>query len=306
MVMKTQYCVYLYGMVARSTLYILDKRFVFPKPDGYAEIKEKHQMLGGEAANTAVVLSSLGVKTIIDGNWIGYEHRDEVIGLLAQYDVDCSRLSAKKDYTGVEEIVFSDRRTRTVFGTYVNLLFTKKQWNTPNRRDIENADAVSLDPFFENESVEAAKLCNKLGKKYVTIDCRCESPVAENAHVIILSREFLNREYTDNEPIKILKKYQQHCRGLTIITAGKDDILFSGSRGNVETVTPYNVKTLDTCGAGDAFRAGIIMGLLQNKDDTDMIRFACAVAAIICTSFPGVLKSPSYTDVLHFIKEQKR
>ena len=61
--------VYSYGVVSSSTLYGL--RGAFPEPEGYAEINDVRYMTGGEAANSSVVLSRLGVRVKLDGNCLG-------------------------------------------------------------------------------------------------------------------------------------------------------------------------------------------------------------------------------------------
>jgi hypothetical protein len=55
--------VYLYGMITPSTVYILDEGFPFPQPNHYAEIKQYFSSVGGEAVNSAIMLSQLGITT---------------------------------------------------------------------------------------------------------------------------------------------------------------------------------------------------------------------------------------------------
>jgi sugar/nucleoside kinase (ribokinase family) len=52
--------VYAYGVIASSTLHLLSQPL--PQPDGYAEIAQIHFMTGGEALNSAIVLSRLGLR----------------------------------------------------------------------------------------------------------------------------------------------------------------------------------------------------------------------------------------------------
>ena len=49
--------VYLYGMISPSTVYILDKDSVFPRPNEYAEIKQSLNSIGGEAIHSVQVSS---------------------------------------------------------------------------------------------------------------------------------------------------------------------------------------------------------------------------------------------------------
>ncbi|HEX3047949.1 MAG TPA: PfkB family carbohydrate kinase, partial [Bacillota bacterium] len=53
-------------------------------------------------------------------------------------------------------------------------------------------------------------------------------------------------------------------------------------------------------GGGDSFRSGIIYGMLQGWPEEKTIDFACALAACVCMSFPGVLNSPSLEEVERF------
>ena len=61
--------VYSFGMVSSSTLYRISG--AFPAAEGYAEIDAKSYMTGGEATNSSIVLSRLGARVRLDGNWLG-------------------------------------------------------------------------------------------------------------------------------------------------------------------------------------------------------------------------------------------
>ena len=67
---------------------------------------------------------------------------------------------------------------------------------------------------------------------------------------------------------------------------------------------PYKIPPVDTTGGGDAFRAGVVYGMLKGWEDEKTIQFASAVAAIVCTRSPGVLNSPTYDEVIQFIEEK--
>ena len=113
--MKT-YDVYSFGVVSSSTLYSI--RGAFPAPEGYAEFDDVRHMTGGEAANSSIVLSRLGARVKLDGNWLGADNGGKrTIALLTDYGIDTSRLSPKVGYTSVQEVVFAAQGTRTIFGT---------------------------------------------------------------------------------------------------------------------------------------------------------------------------------------------
>ena len=69
------------------------------------------------------------------------------------------------------------------------------------------------------------------------------------------------------------------CRGLVAITYGsRGAALFAQGREVARAVAPA-ITPVDTTGAGDAFTAGLVVALLEQKAPADALRFACAVGA---------------------------
>jgi sugar/nucleoside kinase (ribokinase family) len=220
------YDVYLYGMISASTVHVLDRKYDFPKRNEYAEIKETMPSIGGEAVNSAIMLSKLGIKTKLDGNWINPDNAEKIFNLLEPFGIDISRLTRKQNY-GTEEVVITDKTSRTVFGNYAAFHSGKKQWNDAVEEDIQNAKIVSLDPYFKKESLIAAKLCVKNKKPYVTIDCKYDDFITQNAEAVIISHELRDQAYYDSNMEKIFEQYQNHCKGLIIFTFGSDELWYA-------------------------------------------------------------------------------
>ena len=297
--------VYLYGMISASRVYILDESFTFPESNQYAEIKKSIPSVGGEAANSAIMLSKLGIQTRLDGNWLNQNHSDVIIHILKPFGIDISRLSIKENF-GTEEMVITDKNSRTVFGNYAGFHSGMKQWNNPVEKDIQDALIVSLDPYFREESQNAAKMCVSLKKPYVTIDCRYDDYIAQNADAVIISHELRDQAYRGGNMMEIFEKYQANCKGLIVFTFGGDELWFARKGRKMKKYQPYQIKPLDTAGAGDSFRSGIIYGLLKSWDDETVIDFASAVSACVCLTTPHTLNAPGLDGVLRFMEENKR
>jgi len=296
--------VYLYGMISMSTVYVLDDDFLFPRPNEYAEIAKSVSSIGGEAANSAIMLSKLGIKTKLDGNWLSKKNAEKIRNILKPFHIDIIRLKTKQNY-GTEEIVITDKSTRTVFGNYASFHNGEKQWNTPQETDIQNATFVSLDPYFKNESLLAAELCVQNQKPYVTLDCRYDDFIAQNAEAVIISHELRDQAYGGENMVEIFQNYQKYCKGLIIFTFGSDELWYARSGQHINKFKPYVIKPVDTTGAGDSFRSGIIYGLLKSWDDRSIVDFASAVSACVCLTFPHTLNAPGLDGVLKFMEENK-
>jgi sugar/nucleoside kinase (ribokinase family) len=290
--------VYAYGVIAPSTL--VETAGQYPDEGGYAEIVAVHPSIGGEAAAGAHVLARLGVPVKLAGNRLPPQGA-AALAILETAGVDCSAV-AIDDQATVVEVIVATGLARTIFGTYEDLL-RRRAWNPPSRQDIANARIVMLDPFFGEESAQAAQWCVDAGVPYVTVDLVPDLPIAEHAEAIVVSDEFARRALPGATPEAIMAAYTKRCTGLIVFTQGGADILFA-RRGSPPTrLAPFAVDIVDTTGAGDAFRAGIAHGLLHGYDDTRSIRTASAIAAIVCQQAPGVVGSPTATDLEIFLTE---
>ncbi len=287
--------VYSYGVVSSSTLYRIAG--AFPKAQGYAEIEGVHYMTGGEATNSSIVLSRLGARVKLDGNWLGADQNGtRTRALLTDYGIDTSRLPPMENYEGVQEVVFAAEDTRTIFGTYVHLL-DNADWNEPQAEDITAAKVVCLDPFFAEQALRAAKIASGAGVPVVTVDCKTDSALLENTSAVVIAESFINENYSDRELEDLFREYQAATDGLVVFTFGDKPVWFGRKGEAVRFAKPPVIDPIDTTGGGDAFRAGVVYGFLQGWDDERIIRFSAAVAAIVCTRFPGVLDSPSLSEV---------
>ncbi len=200
----------------------------------------------------------------------------------------------------VIEIVFSAAGERTVFGTYGRML-EEQSWSGPSRDDIESSRIVCLDPFFGDASEQVAAWCRTDGVPYVTVDVSPDSMIASGAAAVVISEEYASRTIEATDPEDVLSEYLARCDGLVVYTQGDGPILSGrrdGARGRRGVV---GVEARDTTGAGDAFRAGVVYGMLRGFDDDRTLATASALAAMVCRTAPGVLGSPTESELDRFL-----
>lgn len=291
--------VYAYGVIAPSTLVVLEDDY--PPVGGYAEIAGVHPSFGGEAAGGAYVLARLGVDTRLDGNWLGTDRSsDEAIEMLSGAGVDCGSIVRSGDANAVREVVLSTSGARTVLGNYQHLLATGA-WNVPSEQDIRSSRIVCLDPFFDGASMQAAQWCVDADTPYVTVDVSPESEIARRADVLVISEEYATREFGSHDPHELLTTYTDQCGGLVVLTRGSEPLFYGRRGGRPREQVPFSVEARDTTGAGDSFRAGVIYSMLNGGDDEQLVRTGCAVAALVCERFPGVVNSPTERELSEFL-----
>ena len=265
------------------------------------------------------MLAQLGASVVLEGNWIGDTPACRgTLKFLESRGIDCSGLVVKPGYQGATEITISDGESRTVFGRYIDLLETTRQWEMPNVERIEQAQVVCVDPSFGEATLAVARAAKSAGKPLVTSDAPHESELAAFADAIAISGELMARDYpealeSDEEREKLFERYLDRCPGLVVFTAGSRPLWYSRGRGGAagpdrvppgerREMSPIPVEIVDSAGAGDSFRGGLIFGLLQRWSDDEMVCFASALASLICTTTPGCVNPPSLAQVSGFLK----
>jgi sugar/nucleoside kinase (ribokinase family) len=297
------YDVYIYGMTVYSTIHLLKGRY--PPADSYQEIQQTYLIPGGEGANAAIVLSSLGLHTRLDGCYLGEMTARPLTEYLTARGVDCSLLPYNGSFPGWRDLVLCDGESRTVFGWF-NAYFSdgSNRWTVPNEDAIRAARIAAIDPFFPGASQQAAALCVKHKVPYVTIDSRWDSEMASQAHGLVVSREFLQNAYPGADYAQLFEQYRAACTGLLVFTFGSQEMWLASPGEPRQSLAPYKVKVVDTLAAGDSFRAGIVYGLLTAMADADTVRFASALAAIVCTRFPSVYQPPTLAEIQALIGDR--
>ena len=293
---------YCYGMISPSTVYVLDEGFSFPRANSYAEIGRTLPSVGGEAANSAVILSKLGEHAVLDGTWVRKSYAPQVFGLLEPFGTDLSPVTVV-DEGGTEEIVIADGISRTVFGNYASYHSGPRQWNEPSREQIVSCDVAALDPYFRESSEAAARICVETGTPYVTLDAKHEDYLARHAAAIAISHELTDNAYPGCDMEALFAEYLEVCGGLVIFTFGEDDLWYGRKGGKKNSFKPFPIEPIDTTGAGDSFRGALAYGLAKGYSDEETVRFASAVAARVCLSMPHALNGPDLDEVLAFLRD---
>lgn len=311
--------VYCFGHVSTGVILRIKDRF--PKPDGYGEVVETLENHSGEATGSALVLARFGASVAIEGNWIGDTPQcRRTLEFLRSRGIDCSGLVVKPGYQGVNEIVVSDGESRTVFGRYCDLLFTTPQWEQPSAERIRAARIVCVDPAFGDTTLFVARTAKAAGKPLVTCDARADSELARLADVVAVSGEMMAREYPAvlTDPAareRLFAEYLERCSGLVVFTAGSRPLWYGRGRTSESKpgwaapgvrceLAPFPVEVVDSAGAGDSFRGGLIYGMLRGWRDEDTVRFASAVGSLICTTAPGCVNPPTLERVRAFLAER--
>ena len=260
--------IYLYGQILRSNCFLL--KGAYPQEDTYGEIEMQYQVSGGETANAATVLCSLGCSVKMSGPFMGRKTMPFMQEFYAGKACDLSSLDYDETFDGLEDNVIIAQSGRTVLGRFQAFYADPiHRWSMPRREDIAQAKAATIDPYFGEATQKAAEYCHELNVPYVAIDCDYDSDLHRWSAVNVVSNEFYREHYAQEERDEVLRKYMENSEGLTIFTLG----------------------------AGDTFKAGCTYALWAGMSDDELVAFAAACSGVACTRFPLPLNPPTMEDV---------
>ena len=265
------------------------ERAAFPTGDSYH--------IGGAAANSAVWLACWGVATRLLGNAIGADDLGgRLLAWLRRYpQLDLRFLQVREGVrTPFCRILVTPDAERTI------LVFGYRQTPiTPlSSQALQGARFLLLDLYGGAERLAAARLARELGVGVVVSDVlQPDHPVLPLTDIAILSGAYLRESLPSVEVRQHARRLQAVSGGVVIVTDGPRPVHCLDRQRRELTLTPPPVQPLDTTGAGDAFRAGLVYGLLQGWDLAASLALAAAAGALKVTCLGGASQVPPLEQV---------
>jgi len=173
---------------------------------------------------------------------------------------------------------------------------------------LRGADFLLLDGVMKDISLFSAQEARKAGVP-VMLDAgktREWMPgLARLCDYVVASEEFARDMlgWRDDPGSFGQEVRKQGFRTATITLGSRGSVTFAGDA--IIRCPAFVVDVVDTTGAGDAFHAGYLYGLLQKWPLEDTVRFASAVAALKCRKVGARAGIPTLSDVQRFLQEQR-
>jgi sugar/nucleoside kinase (ribokinase family) len=254
----------------------------FPAPDTTA-IMRMHPKAGpgGSANNVAHNLRKLGFSSGLVANIGNDRHGRFLLEEMKESKVDSFQVKVFRGMTGLSVIIIDAKGE-------VRIL---EDLGVADRRRAIDPDYIRGAKFLHMSGCgismleSASKLAYKAGIPISFDPGRFASRFGEKRLSSVLSCcDFLiiNRKelfaMTGSREEKAAERLARKYGLVSIIKQGASNIIVK-TRDESFLVEPFNVKPVDTLGAGDAFCAGFIAGICEKKSLFESVRFANAVAA---------------------------
>jgi sugar/nucleoside kinase (ribokinase family) len=262
---------------------------VFPTSDSY------HR--GGAASNTAVWLAALGVRVKLMGNMIGRDPYGDLImeGLRRYSNID---LSLVEQHEGVTTPF--TRAIVTPDGERSFLIFWYPQAPKTHltKEMLNGIRYLALDLYGGPERLDTARLAFESGVSTAIGDVIWpDHPALPFTSIATNSGPYIRQHYPGVDIRQHARNLQSISRGIVITTDGPALVHALDAQGNGFLIQPPTVTAVDATGAGDAFRAGLLYGLLRGFDLPRSLCWAVAAGSLKVKNLGAATTLPDVRDI---------
>jgi ribokinase len=241
---------------------------------------------GGGGTNTAVCLSRLQLKTAYLGKVGKDVHSENVLEVLKKEKVDF--LGFKDDYennkTGYSVILDSLEKRRTVlthkgindylFYDEIDLGKLKTGWFCMTSMMGESFKTLEKLSQYAKENdikilLNASEYLCKKGIDFL-------EKILKNTTIIVLNEEEANILIGKKKKVNTLKSLKELGPDIAVITDGEKPVHCMDDKNNHFVLYPPEVKVVETTGAGDAFAASFLAGMIKDGN----IEYSLKLASI--------------------------
>ena len=246
---------------------------------------------GGSAANTIIALAKLEIPSGFIGIVAGDAFGQLLISEFKRKKVDTSKIILQKaesllTSSGQVEAYVDKKGRRQLFikpGVNNLLKFSDVDIDYLNKAEITHFSSFVGDKQLEIQIKTVAKLSKEVkisfspGSIYCERGIRSILPIIKRTHVLFLDRREIYKLTGKNfkKGCKELLRLGPH---IVVVTLGRDGS-YTATKNEKILTRAKRVKALDTTGAGDAFAAGFLFGLINNSNFQQCAKLGNIVAS---------------------------
>jgi len=288
-----------------------------PQPEGVYMAYEFKKLAGG-AANFAIMASRLGLKVgVID--CVGYDEAGKfLITTLSQEGVDTSLIKVRGGKTKETLVLF----TRKGEKSFIGLLTKETSTLTPEdieEQDIQKTNGIYISGYsigieeLSGEGMAALKsidIAQTLGK-YVFfdpgpvvafIDSTCLHDILRKTTILSLNIHEASIVTHLSDPVQAIEALHAFGPKIIAVKMGEKGCVVS-VEGRIFKAPPIEVKVVDPTGAGDAFNAGLLFGLLKDLSLEQIATLANAIGALSVTKIGAGQNLPTKIELSSFLEK---
>lgn len=272
---------------------------------------------GGCASNTGTALAKIGIDTAIIGKVGNDGFGDFMVNELSKWGADCSGIVRDLNYgtSATMVMVHGDGERSFIHYIGANAALTEEDvdFDVIKNTKILHIAGSFLMPGFDGEpTARVLKRAKEMGVT-TTLDTAWDSrgnwmkllePCLQYVDYAVPSIEEARMVTGQHDPADIAKVLMDKGVGIVALKMGDQGCYIKSP--DVELRIPiFKVNAIDALGAGDAFAAGFLAGLVNGWDLERTGKFANATGAFCVTALGATTGIRDQKTIEAFIKDQE-
>ncbi len=284
-----------YGEIGLDIYVALDQ---LPTVERSAWSTEDFENIGGAAANSALWLANWEVPTRLAGHDAGADREGAVLleALAGRPHLDSSFISSHAGYRTprCQCLVTPDGER-----SFITHWAREMRLCPPSAAMFADARWLNLDMSGPlPQRLQAAEMAAARGIPIVVNDIyERDNPLLPLLHTLVLSAAVIRSKYDKSAPLALARALGAAGDCNVIVTDSGRELTILTPDGAKAAISPPRVRVLDSTGAGDVFKSGLLYGLRQGLPLLEAARWGAAAGALIC-QVAGVTKTLAPLDAL--------
>lgn len=288
----------------------------FPKEDGFVVVTGTTYVPGGSGTNVIVQSARLGADTGFLAKIGDDSLGKDIIASMKSEGLDTSALVIKEGGTSLSTTIVVDPVGKKFIMLNIGDSFVDYSISDVNLEFIKSAKVFYTDLFPGQTAIDALKEAKRCG---LTTAVNMQSAMGTMGGFGFTNETVLDTlQYCDffgpcalgaldltgtDDPDAQHDFFRKYFRGTLLLTRGTGGSIAWDENDNRYEVPIFNVKAIDTTGAGDAYMGAMLKYyLLDKKPLQEAMRYATACSAICCTKL-GARSGPSEPELLEFLSK---
>lgn len=269
-----------YGEIGLDIYVALDR---LPTVEHAAWCSEDFENVGGAAANSALWLANWGAPTRLAGHDLGDDRAGDVARDLfrAHPQLDTAFVNCHKGYRTprCQCLVTPDGERSFITHWPEDVLMTP-----PSEELLRGVVWLNLDQSGPLPlRLQTAQMAAQRGIKILMNDIYADdNPILPLLDVLVLSAAIVRSREDEADPLRLARQLQAAGDCDVIITDAGEALTLLPRAGERRTITPPAIQPVDTTGAGDIFKSGLLYGLRQGLPLEEAARWGAAAGSVMC------------------------
>lgn len=273
-----------------------------PTKGHYVEVLEQQVLLGGEAANTANALLAWNEPVDLFGNCVGEgADADLIIELASQKGLPVDNFAKGPIEPPVCDIYVTPDGERTMFGAG----FTRSAVATDARGPVYRPnDWFTSDTNLVDVAREATRIAFEAKMRIYLMDFIEETDPIYPDTFWQSSTDWVGFQGNTQKNTEWVKRWVDRHGCFTILSDGPNGFVAGSPNQRTRAYPPFPCPDLvDSTGAGDIFRAGMLLGLSRGWEISRCLQFASAAGCLKCGHFGANTYVPSSEEIWEHVKQ---